>query len=240
MEAVLLAGGLGTRLHSVTGDKYPKCLAEVDGIPFLHYVLWNFRNQGVKRFILAISHLSDMVIDEINVHFADWDIAFSIEKEPLGTGGAIKQALELCEGDYALVANADSFVELAVADFVSQMRKEKSELGLVCTEVNNLSRFGAANIKQNKLVSFSEKGKTGKGFINAGIYWINREHSAFVNQPIKFSFETEILANSKLSVDAFKTKGLFFDIGTPDDFIGAQKLVELHKKLFATSSNAKS
>ncbi len=239
MEAVLLAGGLGTRLHSVTGDNYPKCLAKVNGIPFLHYVLWNFRNQGVVRFVLAISHLSDMVIDEVKLHFADWDIVFSIESEPLGTGGAIKQALEMCRGDYALVANADSFVEFSLADFTSEMRNAKVGLGLVCTEVSDLSRFGAANIENNKLISFSEKGKTGKGFINAGVYWIDTFHPAFANQPIKFSFETEILANSKLSVNAFKTQGLFFDIGTPDDFTGAQKLVELHKGLFATSSNAK-
>lgn len=240
MEAILLAGGLGTRLHSVTGDNYPKCLAEVNGIPFLHYVLWNFRNQGVERFVLAISHLSDMVVDEVSRHFSDWDIVFSIEREPLGTGGAIKQALELCNGNHVLVANADSFVEFSVTDFVSEMRDGKSKLGLVCTEVSDLSRFGAANIRDNKLVSFSEKGQTGRGFINAGIYWVLKSHSAFASQPKKFSFEKEILSNDVLIVDAFKTKGVFFDIGTPDDFTGAQKLVELHQALFATSSRTES
>ncbi len=235
MEAILLAGGLGTRLYSVTRDNYPKCLAKVNDVPFLHYILWNFRNQGVKRFVLAVSHLSDMVEQEVRHHFADWDIDFSIEREPLGTGGAIRQALALCRSEHVIVANADSFIEFSLLKFVHEMRENESELGLVCTEVDDLSRFGAANIEQGKLIGFSEKGKSGKGFINAGIYWLNTSNDAFLGQPERFSFEKNVLANRELHINVFKTKGLFFDIGTPGDFAGAQRLVDLNKGLFSTS-----
>ena len=235
MEAILLAGGLGTRLHNVTGDNYPKCLAEVNEVPFLHYVLWNFRNQGVRRFILAVSHLSEMVEEEVRYHFADWDIKFSVEREPLGTGGAIREALALCYDEHVIVANADSFIEFSLPKFVRDMRENESDLGLVCTEVNDLSRFGAANVEQGKLIGFSEKGKSGKGLINAGIYWLNTSHHAFLGQPERFSFEKNVLGNKELNIDVFKTKGLFFDIGTPSDFAGAQRLVELNQGLFSTS-----
>lgn len=238
MEAVLLAGGLGTRLHSVTGDNYPKCLAKVNGIPFLHYILWSFKKQGVSRFVLAISHFSEMVVEDINKHFSDWDIVFSVESEPLGTGGAIKQGLSLCDGDHAIVANADSFVEFNLVKFIEEMDNRESDLGIVCTEVDDLARFGAAKVEKNKLVGFSEKGKRGKGFINAGIYWVCTQSSELMEKPPKFSFETEVLANEKLGIDVFKTQGLFFDIGTPDDFLGAQRLVDLNKDLFATGLNS--
>ena len=128
-----------------------------------------------------------------------------------------------------------SFIEFSLPKFVRDMRENQSDLGLVCTEVDDLSRFGAANIEQGKLIGFSEKGKSGKGFINAGIYWLNTSHYAFLGQPERFSFEKNVLANKELNINVFKTKGLFFDIGTPGDFAGAQRLVELNQGLFSTS-----
>lgn len=236
MEAILLAGGLGTRLHTVTGDNYPKCLAKVNGLPFLHYVLWYLKNQGITRFVIAVSHHADMIENEVAAHFSDWNIAFSKEQVPLGTGGAIKQALTQCQNRFALVVNADSFIEFSLPDFISSMKQKHADLGMVCTQVEDLSRFGAANIENDKLISFSEKGKTGQGYINAGIYWIHTSHPALVDNESKFSFERCILENQGVIKWVFKTKGLFFDIGTPDDFNGAQKLVELHHNLFLTSS----
>lgn len=233
MEAILLAGGLGTRLHEVTGDKYPKCLAIVNHKPFLHYIIDYFQSQGVTRFIFALSHHAQMVIDDVKQSYPELDVAFSIEQEPLGTGGAIKQALSHCQEKFALVANADSFIECDLHQFIEFANNKHSELSIICTKVNDISRFGAANIDEhNQLIGFYEKGKPGEGYINAGIYWLNTHHPALLDKPIKFSFENDILASIEVKKFAFKTEGLFFDIGTPDDFTGSQQLVALNKELF--------
>jgi len=233
MEAILLAGGLGTRLHTVTGDRYPKSLAEVDGRPFIHYVIKYLESMGVNRFIFAVSHHAQMIIDSINNEFPELDVAFSIEKEPLGTGGAIKQALEHVQGKQVLVVNSDSFMEFSLSDFVKFSEERNADLSIICTQVEDVSRFGAADIADNaELVKFFEKGRTGSGFINSGIYFIDKEHPKLASLTGKFSFENELLSNENIMVYAMKNKGLFFDIGTPDDFEGAQQLVNNHSHLF--------
>ena len=234
MEAILLAGGLGTRLHKVTGDTYPKSLAEVNGHPFLHYVVKYLASMGVTRFIFAVSHHAEMIIESIEQTFPTTDVVFSKEETPLGTGGAIKQALTYANDDQVLVVNSDSFMEFSLDKFIEFTQKNNASLSIVCTEVDDVTRFGAADINDNgKLVKFFEKGKQGAGYINSGIYFIEKNHPRLSELNGKFSFENELLSNDNTTVYAMKNKGLFFDIGTPDDFAGAQKLVANHSHLFS-------
>ncbi|MDC8830330.1 sugar phosphate nucleotidyltransferase [Alteromonas gilva] len=235
MEAILLAGGLGTRLHSVTGDKYPKCLAEVNGKPFLHYILDDLTQQGVTRFVFALSHHAEMVRQEVSACYPHLDCAFSYETEPLGTGGAIKHAMQQVQSQYALVFNADSFMQVSIKDFVAFCHKKNASLGMVCTEVDDLSRFGAADIQQEKLVGFHEKGQSGAGYINAGIYYLSKHLPLIEQQPVKFSFEHNVLSAKDAQAYAYCVTGLFFDIGTPDDLVGASKLVKLNAELFVAN-----
>ncbi|NVK54901.1 MAG: NTP transferase domain-containing protein [Alteromonadaceae bacterium] len=235
MEAILLAGGLGTRLHSVTGDKYPKCLAEVNNKSFLHYIIEDLLQQGVTRFIFAVSHHADMVRNAVSTHFPGIDCEFSYETEPLGTGGAIKQALQRVQSPHALVFNADSFMQVNIQAFVAFCQNKKADLGLVCTEVDDLSRFGAADIQHEKLVGFHEKGQSGSGYINAGIYYVNKHLSLIEQQPVKFSFEHNVLSADNAQAYVYAVKGLFFDIGTPDDLAGASELVRLNAELFVAN-----
>ena len=235
MEAILLAGGLGTRLHAVTGDKYPKCLATVNNKPFLHYIIEDLLQQGVTRFIFAISHHAKMVKEEVSAHFSHIDCDFSVEEQPLGTGGAIKQALELAKSDNVLVFNADSFIEVNLKAFSQFCENHQAQLGLVCTHVDDLTRFGAAEINHERLVGFHEKGRSGEGFINAGVYYIDKQLPLLTMQPAKFSFEHNILAASEIDAFVFAVKGLFFDIGTPDDLHGASELVKLNAEIFSAS-----
>ncbi len=237
MEAVLLAGGLGTRLHAVTGDKYPKCLAVVNNKPFIHYLIDYLMGAGVKRFVFALSHHSKMVINELQKAYPMLDVVFSIEEEPLGTGGAIKQALSFCKNTKALVLNADSFVEADINKFIKQAEDSNCTLSMICTSVDDISRFGAAKIENNRLVGFFEKGQTGAGYINAGIYYIDCNHKALADlQANKFSFEKEVLENHTYAKHVFTTQGLFFDIGTPDDFQGAQQLVKINDAIFGKNA----
>ena len=234
MEAILLAGGLGSRLHKVTGDRYPKSLAEVDGRPFIHYVIKYLQSMGVTRFIFAVSHHAQMIVDSVKTNFPELDVAFSHEATPLGTGGAIKQAMSLSDKDRLIVVNSDSFMEFSLSDFCAFHESKHANLSILCTEVNDVSRFGAADIGEDDVLhKFFEKGKSGSGFINSGIYLIDKNHPILQRHSGKFSFENDILACDDVPVYAMKNKGLFFDIGTPDDFSGAQRLVANHSHLFA-------
>jgi D-glycero-alpha-D-manno-heptose 1-phosphate guanylyltransferase len=233
MEAILLAGGLGTRLHEVTGDRYPKSLAKIDGRPFLHYVVKYLESMGVTRFVFAISHHAQMIIDDITEAFPDLEAAYSIEEQPLGTGGAIKQAMAEVRGEQVIVVNSDSFMEFSLAELVAFAKQNKAPLSIVCTEVDDVSRFGAADIAENGVLNkFFEKGRKGPGYINSGIYLIKKSHPLLHALTGRFSFENDILSNKDEAVYAMKTRGLFFDIGTPDDFKGAQRLVANHGHLF--------
>ncbi|MAG77496.1 MAG: hypothetical protein CL811_12125 [Colwelliaceae bacterium] len=246
MEAILLAGGLGTRLHKVTGDRYPKSLAEVNGHPFIHYIVKYLQSMGVKRFVFAVSHHAEMIVESINSTFPSLDVDFSFENEPLGTGGAIKQAMTHIQGESALVVNSDSFMEFSLESFIgfaqnhftnsTVAQNQQAQLAIICTKVDDISRFGAADISDEEVLQqFFEKGRTGSGYINSGIYLLNKEHPLLNKLSGKFSFENEVLANSEYPVFAYKNSGLFFDIGTPDDFAGAQALVENHGHLFLTN-----
>ncbi len=229
MEAILLAGGLGTRLHKITGDLYPKSLAEVNNRPFIHYVVKYLASMGVNRFIFAVSHHAQMIIDSIRSEFPALDVAFSIEEHPLGTGGAIKQALEHVEGKRVLVVNSDSFMEFSLSKFIKFTEENESNLSIICTQVEDVSRFGAADISdRGLLLKFFEKGHQGSGYINSGIYLINKNHPKLASLTGKFSFENELLSNTEVPVHAMKNKGLFFDIGTPDDLEGAQMLLKTY------------
>ncbi|NQY62260.1 MAG: NTP transferase domain-containing protein [Alteromonadaceae bacterium] len=229
MEAILLAGGLGTRLHKVTGDCYPKSLAEVDGRPFIHYVVQYLASMGVNRFIFAVSHHAQMIVDSIQNEFPDLDVDFSFEDQPLGTGGAIKQALNHVKGKRVLVVNSDSFMEFSLAQFIEFAEDKESNLSIVCTQVEDVSRFGAADVsEQGLLLKFFEKGRQGSGYINSGIYLIDKNHPKLASLTGKFSFENELLSNKEVPVFAIKNKGLFFDIGTPDDYESAQMLLNTY------------
>lgn len=236
MEAILLAGGLGTRLHAVTGDKYPKCLAEINHKPFIHYLIDSLSAQGVTRFIFAVSHHAELVKTAINKSYPALDVDFSYENEPLGTGGAIKQALSSVKGTEALIVNADSFMEFNLADFIAFSNKNDANLSIVCIKVADIQRFGAVNAKDNKLIGFLEKGGSGSGYINAGIYLINCEKVSLEDLGTKFSFEKDVLEAGDIDVFTYMTEGLFFDIGTPEDFAGAQNLVALNQRIFGMSN----
>lgn len=227
MEAILLAGGLGTRLKGVTGDKYPKPLAELNGVPFIHYLIKYLMHAGVKKFVFAVSHHGQMVADNINQHFPELDVSFSFEDEPLGTGGAIKQALTHIKGDSALVLNSDSFMEFSLDKFLLFSDENPTQINILCTQVEDISRFGAVQISDDNNVSqFNEKGLQGQGFINSGVYFVPKSHPKINGLSGKFSFENDVLAAVDVPVFAMKAQGVFFDIGTPADLQKSQHLLD--------------
>jgi len=225
-EAVILAGGFGTRFLTVVKD-IPKPMAAVSGKPFLGYILDFCIAQGIQKVILAVGYKYEVIQDYFGSNYQGIDIEYAIENEPLGTGGAIKNALQHCKTLQVLILNGDSFLEMSLVDMNNLHETSKSKFTLVLKPMKNFERYGAVEIDKNDVVvAFKEKEPKNDGLINAGIYIIDK--GAFMQLPLpeKFSFETDFLMPylEKWQFKGFVATGMFIDIGIPEDYEKAQGL----------------
>ncbi|MBN2752109.1 MAG: nucleotidyltransferase family protein [Rhodospirillaceae bacterium] len=222
INALILAGGLGTRLRPVVGDR-PKALANVSGRPFLDHQLTWLSTVGVKRVLLALGHEAEPIRDHVAKDAGtNLDIVCSIENTPMGTGGAIRHALPLIDSETVLVLNGDTLVDVDLIAFAAFHAQHPDGLSLVLTHLNDTSRFGRVICDDaNQVRSFGEKNCAGPGWINAGIYLMPR--AAILTMPEgTFSLETDVLAAAPPpELYGFaKGKG-FIDIGTPESYARA-------------------
>jgi D-glycero-alpha-D-manno-heptose 1-phosphate guanylyltransferase len=226
-EAIILAGGLGTRLRSVVSD-FPKCMAPVAGKPFLHYVIAHLQKEGINSFIFSVGYKSESIIEFITNlpnQLPMVNYQWSIEEEPLGTGGAIKLATRKSTGKNVLVCNGDTLFNVSINQLSDSHLKHKSECTLCLKPLNNFDRYGVVELdNDNSILSFNEKQFYKKGLINGGMYALNIETFLDKNLPEKFSFEKDYLEKF---VNKRKMYGLiqdeyFIDIGIPEDYQRAQ------------------
>ena len=224
MKAIVLCGGLGTRLGDLTKHT-PKPILEVAGKPFITYILDQFQNSPVKEVILAVGFRSDKVKQLIGDNWRGMPIRYSYEENPLGTGGAIKAAMKLYALKEAFVLNGDTFLDVDFDKLLSFSKSRNSQLVLSLKVMPNSSRYGSVIFDENHLIkAFTEKSLLNQiGYIKAGVCYVN--YSCF--EPIQenaFSFEKEILVKSANQINAvgFITDGYFIDMGIPEDFAKAQ------------------
>jgi D-glycero-alpha-D-manno-heptose 1-phosphate guanylyltransferase len=224
MEAIVLAGGLGTRLASVTHG-VPKVLAPVGDRPFLELLLRRLQQKGIWRVILSVGYMASMIRGQIGEEFDGLELAYAVEDEPLGTGGAASKALALAHNDSVLVLNGDTFVDLDYTAMLSAHINLEAEASIAVAEVADCSRFGRVIMQEGRVAGFAEKGQSGPGQINAGVYVMNRDVFAAYNMPAAFSLEKDFFAPyiKQLRPLAFVTSGYFIDIGVPDDLARAQR-----------------
>lgn len=225
MEAVILAGGLGTRLRAVVHD-VPKPMAPIAGHPFLEILLTQLSRQNFDRVILSVGHLADRVVDHFGERFLNLELHYIIEETPLGTGGALAAALPHCRSDHAFVLNGDTFLDLEMGA-VEQMWQARRSPIMVLREVGDTARYGRVELDGELITGFSEKGISGRGSINAGTYVLPVELlDAWVDRA-PFSFEADFLpaAIKDLSLLGFCSAGAFIDIGIPEDYQRAQTLL---------------
>ena len=233
MEAVILAGGLGTRLRSVVSE-VPKCMAPVDGKPFLQYVLEWLSRFDVTHVVLSVGYLKEQVVDFVKAHGWPFAISFAVENEPLGTGGGIRLALQKCHGNKVFVLNGDTFfhVDLNALPFVAPVT-------LALKPMRDFDRYGAVDWNGDLVTGFHEKRPCVEGLINGGVYAVDRSQLDMSLYPKKFSFEKEVLeplAGYGLVAGRVQD-GYFIDIGIPDDYIRAQReLPELQAVLKASDA----
>lgn len=229
-EAIILAGGLGTRLRSVVAD-LPKCMAPVAGKPFLHYVIEYFSGQGIEKFIFAVGYKSEAIIDYVNEHYPAMHKQFSIEDEPLGTGGAIKKACALASEENVLVLNGDTIFKISLEDISAFHTQQQATCTLALKPMYNFNRYGVVELNDNGSInSFREKQQYDSGLINGGVYALQVPAFLKADLPQLFSFEKDFLEKQTGSDKLFGIvqQGYFIDIGIPEDFEKAQ--LELGKK----------
>lgn len=225
MEAVVLAGGFGTRLREIVAD-VPKPMAPVAGRPFLELLLRSLANKGFTRAILATGYMAEKISEHFGNHFAGVDLDYSVETEPLGTGGAVYQAARLVRADHFFVFNGDTFLDLDARAVDALWHRVRAPV-IVAREVADCARYGRLETDQGHVIRFAEKGREGPGLINAGCYVFRADQFSGFEPGVRFSLETDFLAPlvESTAVALHVASGLFIDIGVPSDYAQAQHLL---------------
>jgi len=221
--AIVLAGGLGTRLRAVIND-LPKPMAPVNSKPFLHYIFQYLKSEQIKDVILSVGYKHEVIKDFFGEKYLGIGIRYSVEEEPLGTGGGIKQAFDLIDGP-AYVLNGDTFFGLPLWALQQHYFESGSDITLAIKPLENFDRYGTVQMDDaNRIIKFEEKRFVNKGFINGGIYFFDKKLFGKVEVGQKFSFEKDVLEKytGELKFTGKVFDGYFIDIGIPEDYNKAQ------------------
>lgn len=214
MQAIVLAGGLGTRLKSVVQD-LPKPMAPINGKPFLAFVLEYLKKQGITEVILSVSYKYELIQECFKDEFEGMKIRYNIEKELLGTGGAIKDALKLIQNQ-AYVLNGDTIFDINLKKLVLN----DSKICIALKQMQNFDWYGTVNVNdQGIVISFEEKVFKKQGLINGGAYLLKKDLFDEFDLEKKFSFEEFLQVNHKiLEIQTQIFDDYFIDIGIPEDY----------------------
>jgi len=225
-EAIILAGGLGTRLRKVLED-IPKPMAPIQGVPFLKYLFWYLKTfPSIEKLILSVSYKKEIVMDYFGSSYEGFEVEYAVEETPLGTGGAIKNAFKLVKGNTALVLNGDTLFKVDLAEFVRLAFGVPFHIAIALKPIAQAGRYGSIELTpEGRIKSFKEKEEQQKALINGGMYLVKKEVFDLVKTPDKFSFEKDFLEKylDKLRVYGFVFDSYFIDIGIPEDYERAKK-----------------
>jgi D-glycero-alpha-D-manno-heptose 1-phosphate guanylyltransferase len=224
MEAVILAGGLGTRISSRLQD-LPKSMAPIGGRPFLALLLDRLVAARCTRVLLSVGHVRGVILETFGASYRGMPLKYVVEEKPLGTGGAIRLALAQTQEKAALVLNGDTYVDMDFAALAALHHSACRPMTMAVTHVRDASRYGGVLIEGGLITGFAEKGIQGPGWINAGVYLLDQDFPWPKNLASPFSFETDVLgpALNQILPAAFQSNGYFLDIGVPEDLDRAQK-----------------
>lgn len=223
LEAIVLAGGLGTRLADRLNG-VPKPMAPVAGRPFLAILIEQLRQAGCRRVLLSVGHLHQTIRNHFGASCGGMRIDYVVEESPLGTGGALRIALAQAEQERVLAMNGDTFLQMDYAALLDFHAHSGAALTLAVAPQPDIARYGGVVVEDSRVVGFQEKGRTGPGWINAGVYALNKNLPLPASLPERFSFETDFLACEigRVPMAAYPVDGFFLDIGVPEDLDRAQ------------------
>jgi D-glycero-alpha-D-manno-heptose 1-phosphate guanylyltransferase len=223
ITAVVLAGGLGTRLRSVVNDR-PKGLAEICDRPFLAFLLDQLDAAGVRNAVLCTGYLGDLVKDTFGAAHRGLQLSYSQEQLPLGTGGALRLAAPLIHSDPVLALNGDSYAQVDLPAMLDWHRAHHAEATLLLTHVPDTRQYGRVTLNETEAVlEFVEKGRVGgPGWINAGVYLLSRRLILSISDAGAVSLEKDVFpAWAGRGLYGCPRTGRFIDIGTPQTFAAA-------------------
>lgn len=221
MEAIILAGGFGTRLNHIISE-VPKPMAPVNGKPFLEYILNHLKKYNFSKVIMAVGYKSEIIKEYFQDSYQGIKIQYSDEDIPLGTGGAIKKALQYCEENQVFILNGDTFFNCNLEEMKKTHKNTPNDITVAVKLMKNYNRYGSVIIEGNRIIKFIEKQKTKTGTINCGVYLLNKDIFDSINEN-QFSFEEFVLESLHYSMNAYESDGYFIDIGVPEDYYKAQK-----------------
>jgi NDP-sugar pyrophosphorylase family protein len=225
VTAAILAGGLGTRLRSVVADK-PKVLAEVCGRPFLSYLLDPLADAGLRTVVLCTGYMGQKVQAAFKDSYRGMRLVYSQEPSPLGTGGAVRFAASHLVSPTILLLNGDSYCQVDVGAFWSAHCAAGAGATLVLVRVNDAGRFGQVELDEaGRILRFEEKGtRTGPGWINAGVYLVDRQWLEMIPADKAVSLEQEVFPGwIGRGLRGWRSSGRFLDIGTPESYRAAEE-----------------
>ena len=228
MQAIVLAGGLGTRLRSVVSD-LPKPMASINGKPFLEYILDELNDFKFEKVVLTVGYKKEVIMNYFGNSYKNIKLVYSIEDEPLGTGGCIKKALSFIDDPYVFVLNGDTMFKI---DFHAMSKSR--QLTIACKHMYHFDRYGEIKIFNGKVIAFSEKKHVQEGYINGGIYYMPKNLFDVYDLPSVFSLEKDFFEKyiHELEIHAFLAEDYFIDIGIPEDYLRAQEDFQKKKALF--------
>ncbi len=225
MEAIVLVGGLGTRLRSEI-DELPKAMAPVNGKPFLDYQLSYLKTNGIERVVLAVGYKKESIQAYFSDEFRNMKLVYAPEEEPLGTGGAIMNALPYVSSSQFFILNGDTIFNIPLETLKSFHKNQQADLTIALRKIEDTARYGGVYAdKSGRIKGFFEKGASqGEGMINGGIYFANKELFSHFPSGKKFSFEREVLEKQyrERSFYGIAFENYFLDIGIPEDYKRAQ------------------
>lgn len=230
MKAIVLCGGLGTRLGELTRET-PKPLIHVAGKPFLEYVLDQLLTAPIDEIVLAVSFQWQKIHETIGEQWRGVKVSYSIEQHALGTGGAIKQAMSQNRIVEAIVVNGDTLLKFDADELARLSQENQADIGMALKEMEDCSRYGKVTIDSaHRVVAFEEKGQRSPGLINSGVYYIKELVFSSVSAEV-FSFENDILALklSNLAIYGIPTDAYFIDMGVPEDLSRAQSELAIYQ-----------
>lgn len=223
MDAVVLAGGFGTRLQHIVSD-VPKPMAPVCGKPFLEYVLRCLKKNGIDRVILAVGYKEEVIRSYFGSSFSGMDILYSSEDTPLFTGGAIRKALRLAEEGPVFILNGDTYFDVDLQAMLAFHLEKKAALTIASKKMTFFDRYGTIESDNGRITAFLEKRPADEGDINGGIYLMDRHLLDGIGREA-FSFEKDVMEEKvgEIPMYAFASDGYFIDIGIPEDYYRAGK-----------------
>lgn len=223
-EAIIVAGGLGTRLRNMVND-IPKSMAITGGSPFLTYLFQYFQKYKIEKIILALGYKYETIREYYGKWYKNIELVYSIEDRPLGTGGAILKAIDFISSESFFVINGDTYFDVDLFKFNRSFDKSGSVLSVALKPIVNFDRYGYIITKGDRIASFNEKKHCEKGLINGGIYLVSKEWLIKKAPGKIFSFETDLMekvVNDDI-ISYYISDTYFIDIGVPEDYSRASK-----------------